>query len=39
MRLLLADQALNDIADIINYIRRDRPMAAERMQERFLAGV
>lgn len=35
MRLLVSHQALCDMADILDYIRKDRPTAAERMNERF----
>lgn len=35
MRLLVSDQALSDLVEILEYIRNDRPPAAERMDERF----
>lgn len=33
-RLLISDQALFDIAELLDYISKDRPLAAERMQSR-----
>ena len=35
MRLLVSDQALDDMAGIVDYVRRDRPVAAERLNQRF----
>ena len=35
MRLLVSEQALRDLTEIHEYIRAERPMAADRMIERF----
>ncbi len=35
MTLLVSDRALDDLAEILNYVRNDRPIAAEKLIERF----
>jgi plasmid stabilization system protein ParE len=34
MRLVVSDQALTDMVELLEYIRNDRPSAAERMHDR-----